>query len=44
MLEFFLLLVLILVVGLLALIGLSVFLAYVTQAQYVDERFDDNDD
>lgn len=44
MLEFFLLLVLILVVGLLALIGLSVFLAYVTQAQYVDERFDQNDD
>jgi hypothetical protein len=44
MLEFILLFLLILTFSLLALMAVSVFVAYITQAQYVDERFDEDDD
>jgi len=45
MLEFILTLLLIIVLGLGALIVTSVFVAYITQAQYIDEyQFGDNDD
>lgn len=45
MLEFILVMLLILGVAILGLIATSIFLAYVTQAQYIDENeFGDNDD
>jgi hypothetical protein len=45
MLEFILVMLGIIVLGLLALVATSVFVAYITQAQYIDEHgFGDNDD
>ena len=45
MLEFILVMLAIVVGGVVALIATSVFVAYITQAQYIDEHeFGDNDD
>jgi hypothetical protein len=45
MLEFILVMLGIIVLGLLALVATSVFVAYITQAQYIDEHgFGDNHD
>ena len=45
MLEFILTLLAIVIVGIFALVVTSVFVAYITQAQYIDEHgFGDNDD
>lgn len=45
MLEFILVMLGIIVLGLVALVATSVFVAYITQAQYIDEHgFGDNDD
>jgi hypothetical protein len=45
MLEFILVMLGIIVLGLLALVATSVFVAYITQAQYIDEHgFGDSDD
>lgn len=45
MLEFILVMLGIIVLGLIALVATSVFVAYITQAQYIDEHeFGDNDD
>jgi len=45
MLEFILVMLLIVGLGIFALIATSVFVAYITQAQYIDEHgFGDNDD
>ena len=44
MLEFILVMLGIIVLGLLALVATSVFIAYITQAQYIDEHGFDNDD
>jgi hypothetical protein len=45
MLEFILVMLGIVVLGLLALVATSVFVAYITQAQYIDEHeFGDNND
>lgn len=45
MLEVILTLLVIVALGLLALIGTSVFVAYITQAEYIDEHgFGDSDD
>jgi len=45
MLEFILVMLAIVVGGFVALIATSVFVAYITQAQYIDEQgYGDNDD
>ena len=44
MLEFILVGLIILVAGFLLAMLTSVFMAYVTQANYVDENYDDHDD
>jgi hypothetical protein len=45
MLEFILVMLLIVGVGILGLIVTSIFIAYITQAQYIDEHdFGDNND
>jgi len=45
MLEFVLIMLLIIVLGLAGLVVTSIFVAYITQAQYIDEHmFGDNDD
>lgn len=45
MLEFILVMLAIIAVGIFALVVASVFVAYITQAQYIDEHeFGDNDD
>ena len=44
MLELFLTGLVILVVGIVCLLAASIFMAYITQATYVDEGYDDSDD
>jgi uncharacterized protein involved in cysteine biosynthesis len=44
MLEFILVMLAIVALGLIALVATSVFVAYITQAQYIDEGYDDHDD
>jgi hypothetical protein len=44
MLEFILVMLGIIVLGLVGLVVTSVFVAYITQAQYIDEHGFDNDD
>lgn len=45
MLEFILVMLAIVVGGVVALVATSVFVAYITQAQYIDEQgYGDNDD
>jgi hypothetical protein len=44
MLEFIAVVLLILVLGITLLMLTSIFMAYITQATYVDEGYDDHDD
>ena len=44
MLEFIAVMLVILVVGITLLMLTSIFMAYITQATYVDEGYDDHDD
>ena len=44
MLEFILILLIVLVTGFILAMLTSIFMAYVTQANYVDETYDDHDD
>ena len=44
MLEFILIMLIVLVTGFILAMLTSIFIAYVTQANYVDETYDDHDD
>lgn len=44
MLEFILILLIVLVTGFILAMLTSIFMAYATQANYVDETYDDHDD